>query len=292
MRPSSLLGRAVRMSGPWAVSSPTDLSPGDHVCWPFDDHEDLVAGACAYVAEGLAQGERVAYVSDRLPGELRHDLAGVPDLDEHLDRGGLLLVPFDALPATSPSVRPSAELPVLAAMSAEALEVGYRGLRMFANGSVRAQDPGQRAEQVRYEHLLDRLCLAHPVTMLCAYDGGLLGEAAVAELACVHRWARGELSPFHLSADPQADVALSGAVDTFSAAHLVTALDRIGIPAPGEALRIDISALQFIDHRTLLALDQYAARRQATMVLQSAPSITQRLMKLTPLRALRWEETP
>ena len=177
-------------------------------------------------------------------------------------------------------------------MSAETLEAGYRGLRMFGNGSVRAQDPGQRAEQVRYEHLLDRLCLAHPVTMLCAYDGGLLGEAAVAELACVHRLARGELSPFHLSADPQADVALSGAVDTFSAAHLVTALDRIGIPAPGEALRIDISALQFIDHRTLLALDQYAARRQATMVLQSAPSITQRLMKLTPLRALRWEETP
>jgi hypothetical protein len=262
------------------------------VCWPFDRHEDLVAGARAYLAEGLARDERVAYLSDRPPGQLRHDLDGVPDLDEHLERGRLLLVAFDTLPATNPSVRPSAELPVLAAMSAEALEAGYRGLRVFANGSVRAQDPAQRAEHVRYEHLIDRFCLAHPVTMLCAYDLSLLGEPAAAELACVHRLARGELSPFHLFADPQADVALSGSVDTLSATHLVTALDRIGVWAPGEELRVDTSALQFIDHRTLLALDQDAARRRATMVLASAPGILQRLATLVPLRVLRLEERP
>ena len=128
--------------------------------------------------------------------------------------------------------------------------------------------------------------------MLCAYDSSLLGDAAVAELACVHRLARGELSPFHLSADPRADVALAGSVDTLSATHLVTALERIGVPAPGETLEIDTSALEFIDHRTLLALDQYAARRRATVVLRSAPSIAQRLMTLIPLRALRREEMP
>ena len=71
----------------------------------------------------------------------------------------------------------------------------------------------------------------------------------------------------------------------------LTALERIGAPAPGEVLRIDTSALEFIDHRTLLALDQYAARRRATVVLQSAPGIVTRLMKLIPLRALR-EERP
>ncbi|HWJ53743.1 MAG TPA: MEDS domain-containing protein [Propionibacteriaceae bacterium] len=261
------------MSGPCAVSSPTGLSPGDHVCWPFHHHEDLVAGARAYLAEGLARDERVAYVSDRPPGELRHDLDGLPDLDEHLERGRLLLVPFGTLPATNPSVRPSAELPVLAAMSAEALEAGYRSLRMFAHGSVRAQHPAQRAEHVRYEHLIDRFCLTHLVTMLCAYDASLLGDAAVSELACVHRVGRGELSPFRLSADPQADVALAGSVDTLSAIHLVTALERIGVPVPGEILRVDTSALEFVDHRTLLALDQYAARRLATVVLQSTPSI-------------------
>ena len=292
MHPSSPLGLAVRMSGLRVISSPTHLSPGDHVCWPYCHHEDLVSGARAYVAEGLARDERVAYVSDRPPGELRHDLDGVPDLDEHLEQGRLLLVPFDSLPVTKPSVRPSAELPVLGAMSAAALEAGYRGLRMFANGSVRAQGPARRAEHVRYEHLIDRFCLTHPVTMLCAYDSSLLGDAAVAELACVHRLTRGKLSPFHLSADPRADVALAGSVDTLSATRLVTALERIGIPAPGETLEIDTSALEFIDHRTLVTLDQYAARRRATVVLQSAPSIAQRLMTLIPLRALWREEMP
>jgi hypothetical protein len=181
---------------------------------------------------------------------------------------------------------------MLAAMTAEALGAGYRGLRMFANGSVRAQNPARRAEHVRYEHLLDRFCLARPVTMMCAYDRSLLGDVTVAELACVHRLAHGGLSPFHLSADPRADVALAGSVDTFSAAHLMAALERIGVPAPGEHGTVDISALRFVDHRGLLALDQYASRRRATLVLQSAPSIVRRLMELVALRSVRLEEAP
>ena len=292
MRPSSPVDRAIQVSGPWVVSSPTGRSPGDHVCWPFRHHEDLVAGARAYLAEGLARDERVAYVSDRPLDELRHDLDGVADLEGHLERGQLLLVPFDTLPATNPSVRPAAELPVLAAMTAEALEAGYGGLRLFANGSVRAQKPARRAQHVRYEHLLDRFCLARPVTMMCAYDRSVLGDTAVAELACVHRLASGELSPFHLSAAPRADLALAGSADTFSAAHLMTALERVGVPALGKHGKVDISALEFVDHRALLALDQYLARRWAMLVLQSAPSVVQRLMELIPLRAVRLEEAP
>lgn len=63
-------------------------------------------------------------------------------------------------------------------------------------------------------------------------------------------------------------------------------------PGTREMPRVDTSPLEFIDHRTLLALDQYAARRLATVVLQSTPSIVQRLAKLIPLHALRLEETP
>ena len=72
---------------------------------------------------GTGPGRAGCLCERRAPGELRHDLDGVPDLDEHVERGRLLLVPFDSLPATKPSVRPSAELPVLAAMSAD----GARG---------------------------------------------------------------------------------------------------------------------------------------------------------------------
>ena len=66
------------MSEPCVVSSPTGRSPGDHLCWPFRGPDDLMTVARAFVAEGLAQGERVAYVSEGGPGELRHDLDGTP----------------------------------------------------------------------------------------------------------------------------------------------------------------------------------------------------------------------
>ena len=48
----------------WTVSSPTGRRLGDHVCWPFRRDADAVEVAQAYVAEGLAGQERVAYVGE------------------------------------------------------------------------------------------------------------------------------------------------------------------------------------------------------------------------------------
>jgi hypothetical protein len=283
---------ASRMSGSWVVSSPIGRSPGDHVCWPFRRHHDLLAVARAYVAEGLARNERVAYVSAGGPGMLRHDLGGMPGLDEHLERGRLQLVPLDTLQAPDSSAHPAGELPLLATMTAEALDAGYRGLRIFADGTARVRDPARRAQHVRYEHVIDRLCRERALTMLCAYDRNALGDVAVAEVACVHALAHGGLSPFHLSAAERADIALAGSVDTFSTADLVMALQRIDVPAPGKPMTIDTAALEFIDHRALLTLDQYATSRRATVVLRSAPGVVRPLMELLPLGTVRLEEAP
>jgi hypothetical protein len=190
------------------------------------------------------------------------------------------------------SPQSAAELPLLSAMAADALDAGYRGLRIFANGTVRVRDPARRAQHVRYEHLIDRLCRQRALTMLCAYDTSRLGDAAVAELACVHPMARGGFSPFQLSTDPRADLALVGSVDTFSVADLVTALQRIDVPPPGDQALVDLTSLRFVDHRALLTLDQYAARRRSTVVLRSPPHLVPRLMELISLRAVRLEETP
>jgi hypothetical protein len=140
---------------------------------------------------------------------------------------------LDTVQPPEPSAHPAAQVPVWATMTGQALDAGYRGLRIFADGTVRVRDPARRAQQVRYEHLLDRLCLQRPLTILCAYDRSSLGNAVVAELACVHRLAPGGLSPFQLCAHPRADLALAGSVDTLSAADLVTALQRIEVAAPG-----------------------------------------------------------
>jgi MEDS: MEthanogen/methylotroph, DcmR Sensory domain len=283
---------ARRTSEPWVVSSPTGRSPGDHVCWPFRYHDELVAVARAYVAEGLARDERVVgYLPvEHLP-DLEEQLAGIERLDEYLDRGQLRLRAIGTLPGVDQPVDPGQGLSLLAGMIGESLDAGFTGLRMFGDMTVRVNDPARRAEFVHYEHLADRFCLEHAYTALCAYNRGVLGDAAVAEVACVHALAHGGLSPFQLHAAPHADVALAGSVDLFSAADVVQALARIGVPGPDERTMIDATGLDFIDHRVLLTLEQYTARRRATLVLRSAPGILSRLMELLPLRAVRLEET-
>lgn len=276
---------------PWTVSSPTGRRPGDHVCWPFRRDADAVAVAVAYVAEGLAGQERVAYVGEGGPDELRHDLDGVPALDDELDRGRLQLVPMNTLPGSDASVDPAVELPLLAAMTENALAAGYRALRVFARGTGRVRDPARRAQQVRYEHLIDRFCLEHPLVMLCAYDAAALGNSAVAELACVHALAHEALSPFQVRAARLADAALAGNVDVFCTDQLEQTLQQIGIATSGATVVVDATGLEFMDVRGLLTLDRYAAASDAIMVLRSPPTVVTRLANLVDLIALRVEGT-
>ena len=280
----------------WVARSPIGRSAGDHVCWPFRGHDAMTAVARPYVSEGLARGERVAYLADRAPSELRKDLDGLPGLDEHVERGRLQLVPVATLPASDASIPdaellsvPEAELMALAEMTAQALDGGYSGLRMFADGTERARDPVQRARQVRFEHLIDRFCLEHALTRLCAYDAAALGNSAVAELVCVHALAHGDLSPFQVHAAPTADAALAGEIDVFCADQLEQALQRIGVGACGEEVVIDAADLKFIDIRGLLTLDRHAAAEDVILVLRSPPAVVRWLLTVVDLIAVRVE---
>jgi hypothetical protein len=252
----------------------------------------MMAIASPYVAEGLDRGERVAYVGEGDLSELRHDLDGISKLDEHLEFGRLQLVPVDTMPASDPSARPASELPVLAGMTAQALDAGYTGLRMFTNGTTRARDPARRAQHVGYEHLIDRFCLDHALTMLCAYDAVALRNSAVAELVCVHALAHGDLSPFQVHATLEADAALAGEVDVFCTDQLEQALQRIGVGVSGGKVVIDAADLKFIDIRGLLTLDRYAAATETTMVLRSPPAVMTQLLTLVDLIALQVEGKP
>jgi hypothetical protein len=288
---SFVCGMASWMTELWLVPAPTGRRRGDHLCWPFRRPDELAAVARAYVAEGLTRNEQVAYLGEGRDRDLRLQLAGIPGVDDYVARGQLR-VDARTLPTADPPAQPADELGGLAAMTQQSLDAGYAGLRMIADDTVRLRDPPRRAEHVHLEHLIDRFCLDHAFTRLCAYDVTVLGEDVVAEVACVHTLARRNLSPFQLHATRRADVALAGSVDTFSVGHLATALQRIGVPPLGEQVVIDVSAVEFIDHRALLRLDQYTARRWATLVLRSAPRMVARLMGILPLRAVRLEVTP
>lgn len=143
---------------PWVVFAPTGRAVGDHVFWPFHARSELTAVAQAFVVEGLARRERVLYTGPGRPRDLRHDLAGVPDLEDCLDRGQLLVTDIATLSASDASSDPVDELIDLAAMTRDSLDAGYTGLRMVGDGTTRVVDPTRRDRFVRYEYLVDRFC--------------------------------------------------------------------------------------------------------------------------------------
>jgi len=277
------------VGGPWVVQAATGRSAGDHVCWPFRDRGELAAVARAFVTEGLGRDERVAYVGQGRPRELRHDLVGLADLQDCLDRGQLQVTDIAAMPASDPAADPVDELTDLAAMTQDSLDAGYTGLRIVANGTLRVLNPRRRDRIVHYEHPIDRFCLDHAYTRLCAFDTTTLGADVLAELGCVHTLTYGELSPFQLCAARGVDAALVGSVDAFCIAQLLQALRRIGVPPPGGQAVLDATELEFVDVRALRDLDRHAADAGATLVLRSPPKFVLRLMELLGVRAVQVE---
>jgi MEDS: MEthanogen/methylotroph, DcmR Sensory domain len=178
----------------WVVPAPTGRSAGDHVCWPFRDRGELAAVARAFVAEGLGRDERLAYVGQGRPRELRNDLAGLANLQDCLDRGQLQVTDIAAMPASDPAADPVDELHDLAAMTQDSLDAGYTGLRIGQRDLAGDQPAAAGPRIVRYEHLIDRFCLDHAFTGLCAFDATALGADVLAELGCVHTLTYGELS--------------------------------------------------------------------------------------------------
>jgi MEDS: MEthanogen/methylotroph, DcmR Sensory domain len=282
-------GMTTPTGGPWVVQSPMGRAVGDHVCWPFRDGGELAVVARAFVMEGLVREERVAYLGQGRSRDLQQDLVGVPGLQASLDRGQLQVADIATMPASDPSTDPVDELIDLAAMTRDSLGAGYTGLRMMANGTMRVVDPRRRARFIRYEHLVDRFCLDHAFTGLCALDATALDEGLIAELGCVHALTFGELSPFQLRAAREADVALAGSVDAFCVSRLVETLQRIGIPPHGGRAVLEATDLEFIDFRALIELDRCATRHNATLVLRSPPPMVAQLMGLVDLYAVRVE---
>jgi anti-anti-sigma regulatory factor len=284
-----MAGRTSQVSEPWVVLAPTGRAVGDHVCWPFRRRDELTSVVTAFVMEGLARDERVAYVGPGRPHELRHDLAGLPGLTERLDCGQLQVTDIGTLPASDPSTDPVDELIDLATMTRDSLDAGYTGLRMVADGTVRVVDRRRRDRFVRYEHLVDRFCLDHAFTGLCALDATAVDDGLLAQLGCVHSLTHGELSPFQLRAARRADAALAGSVDAFSVARLIQALRRIGVPRPPGRAVLDTTDLEFVDVRALLELDRYVAGTGAALALRSPPPSLTRLIEILDLRGLHVE---
>jgi anti-anti-sigma regulatory factor len=206
-----------------------------------------------------------------------------------LQRGAAHLIPLDSTYQVGTVIEPDAQVHTYAAATQQALAAGFTGLRVAAEVTSLVRTPSQLDAFARYEHLVDRYMTSWPFSAMCAYHRGQLGEAATAQLACLHPNTNTMGPGFRLHASTGVAAALAGELDLGNATPFGQALERADLKPGGGELVIDAVEATFIDHRSLIMLVEHARRNRATVVLRIHWPGAARLVQLLNLDGVRVE---
>ena len=264
-----------------APSDRVDAAERDHVCWAYNDAAALVDRAHDFLAAGIAAGDQVWYVAE----------APVPALAERLRAPAFRFVALDSAYAARQPVEPAIRVSAYRAATERAMADGFHGLRVAADVTPLVRSAADLEAFARYEHLVDRYMTTAPLTGMCAYDRSVLGDRAIAELACLHPLTNAPEVLFRLHAGTGATV-LAGELDPSNTDVFAAALERADPPVVSGEIALDATHLTFIDHRALVALDGHARRRDAVVVLYTPLAAAGRLIGLLHLTNVQVRPAP
>ena len=217
--------------------------------------DDLYWLATTALAEGAQRNEKLVFVADD-PDVGR--LQGIPGLDELLSGGQLEVQPVEAVYGGSGAFSHTAQLATFEAVLADALAAGYSGIRGVAeNTSLATGGDAAFRRWLRWEQVTDRFQATSNVTGICYFDGRKLSSDRRADLAAIHPLHSVTVppTPFSFVVDGDA-VLVTGALDFWSEEQF----QRLLRTAPDDApLTLDLSRVEFLDHRALLALNAAAS---------------------------------
>ncbi len=270
------------MIGP--VESHRGFGPQDHLCCVRGDPWDYRPRLTEFFREGLERGLRVAYLGPGNAGELRELLGRVVDSGPLLTGEAIWVISFEEIYGAGEPVDPTEVIKRYAAATQEALADGYQGLRVSADVTDLVRGPEQQDAFARCEFLLERYSARHPLSAMCEYRREL-GDA-VTQFACLHAAVPAGVTPFQVFACDDGAVGLFGEFDQACQGAFERALRRIQ-PAPDDSkLIFDMSAVGFMDHHALLALDSYAEACQVPVGVRSVPRIVRRVARALGLEPL------
>jgi hypothetical protein len=276
----------MRSSG--VVRDARSRGPHDHVCWAFDDPAEHAARVCEFLADGLAAGARVCYVTT---GAKQVGVAPLAGFGQAVRRGAARVLSVDHAYGSGPAGDAAAQVSYWAAAADDAVAAGFTGLRVAADATPLVRTPVQVEAFARYESLIDACMVARPLSGMCAFDRRELDDRTVAELACLHPVSNAGAAPFRLHATdtPGASAALAGELDLAGRELFPGALERCAPEPVDGRVVVDAERLTFVDHRALLALAAYAAGRGATAVLRTRLTSARHLVDVLGLTDLHVE---
>lgn len=267
------------------IDSGSRLGTDGHACWIFDQQQEFVEAALEYLTDGLRAEQRIVYVGSEPVEEQRELLAPLGDVGGMIDKGALQLFELTDLYKVGEPVDADVQVATYLAATDAALADGYTGLRVAAQVTDLVAEPRTREAHVRWESIADRYVATHPLSAFCGYQRDLLPERLLCDLAAVHP-ASNEghpAVPFHLFSD-SGSVVLAGEVDFFSAPDLDRLLDLAC--EGGDQISLDLSELDFIDHRGLAMLAAHTQRlaTHGGCAVHNPPPVVDRLCELLELK--------
>jgi hypothetical protein len=277
-RARSKYAAVMRTRGPGHDLS--ELECHDHGCLVYSDTETFLARGVAHLREGLDRGERAMYVQGAPPARMREQLAALGEVDELMRAGALELVSLDDVYADG-----GLDMEQQAAFYHDAIDRaladGFSGLRALADGTTLLAGGADVEGVARWETRADRIMAERPMSGMCCYDRRVVPADALALFAAVHPLECGAeaVSDYHVSSCPGRGLALSGSLDTFTAAEFEKVLD---LARPDRDFTLDLSALQFVDHAGVLAITRRAGAGddQPRMTITDAPPMFTRVAGL------------
>jgi hypothetical protein len=227
-----------------------------HSCLSFETVDGFLREGVRFLADGVARGERLVYVSGRSQDQMRRDVAVLSSPTELEAAGALTLMSYADVDDLDAVVVPERELGVFAAATAQAVTDGHRGLRVLAEVTGLAAEHDRRSRLLRYEHLATRYMSGHPMSALCGLDRSALDPEALAEFEAVHPHVRGPATSTGFRLLPDEDgLRLVGVVEAWDAARLGHLLRTLA--SPGSVVRLQLADLDSIGARGLCALAAY-----------------------------------
>ncbi len=239
------------------ISTIDDLGRVGHACLVPDSDDHLWEATAAYVAGGLAAGQRVVYfendTADVLLGRLADDQVSVA---ESLADGGLVIVPTER--TRQVCAFPVADIvDLMRQQILEADTAGWPGIRL-AGESRELLPIGGLRKVVEYETAVDVLLSAHPnAGMLCRFDRRFFDDEAVAAMREIHPSelvtpALYDDTLLRVTGSAATALRFAGEIDLSNRPQvrrvLETALDSaLRSPHATTDITIDLASLRFID---------------------------------------------
>ncbi|MDP9885664.1 hypothetical protein J2W21_003188 [Sinomonas atrocyanea] len=153
--------------------------PSGHFVWAYADRPEFEGRAASFLAEGHARGERQIVITDDPRTSLwPRDL---------LRSGDLMVLGTEEAYGHTWIVDPVSLGAAFEALLADALHLGYTGLRVAGDNTSLAQGPDRLAAWLDWEDRADRLMRSRPITGLCAFDRSRIAPASLQALVDSHR---------------------------------------------------------------------------------------------------------